>query len=101
MPRPSVFMAELTLTQVEEYLDAGNDLVVVPTGSTEQHGPHSPLSTDVIIPTEVCRRIAARLGAVVAPAVNYGISAGHRGFRGLAYLTSKTFMSVIEDVAFS
>jgi creatinine amidohydrolase len=101
MPERSVFMAELRLTQVEEYLDAGNDLVLVPTGSTEQHGPHGPLSTDVIIPTEVSRRVATRLGALVAPAVNYGISAGHRGFRGLAYLRSPTFMGVIEDVAFS
>lgn len=100
MPRPSVFMAELTLTQVEEYLGR-SDLVLVPTGSTEQHGPHSPLSTDVIIPTEVCRRVAGRIGALVAPAVNYGISAGHRGFHALAYLTVPTFMSVIEDVAFS
>jgi creatinine amidohydrolase len=101
MPERSVFMAELRLTQVEEYLDAGNELVLVPTGSTEQHGPHAPLSTDVIIPTEVCRRVATRLGVLVAPSVNYGISAGHRGFRGLAYLRSPTFMGVIEDVAFS
>ena len=101
MPRTSVFMAELTLTQVEEYLDDGGDLVLVPTGSTEQHGPHSPLSTDVIIPTEVCRRVAMRLEALVAPPVNYGISAGHRGFRALAYVKSQTFISLIEDVAFS
>jgi len=99
--RPSVFLGELTLTQVEEFLDGGNDLVLVPTGSTEQHGPHSPLSTDVIIPTEVCRRVATRVGALVAPAVNYGVSAGHRGFRGLAYLRPPTFIAVIEDVAFS
>ena len=101
MPGRSVFMGDVTLTQVEEYLDGGNDLVLVPTGATEQHGPHAPLSTDVIIPTEVCRRIATRHGALVAPSVNYGISAGHRGFRGLAYLRSTTFMGVIEDVAFS
>jgi creatinine amidohydrolase len=101
MPRDSVFLAELTLTEVERYLDAGGDLVLVPTGSTEQHGPHAPLSTDVIIPTEVCRRVASRLGALVAPAVSYGISAGHRGFRGLAYLTSPTFIAVVEDVTFS
>src|SRR5919201_3525238 len=101
MPRPSVFLAELTLPQVEAYLDGGGELVFVPTGSTEQHGPHGPLSTDVIIPTEVCRRLAGRLGALVAPAVSYGISAGHRGFRGLAYVTSSTFISIVEDVAFS
>lgn len=100
MPRASVFMAELTLAQVEEHLER-NNLILIPTGSTEQHGPHSPLSTDVIIPTEVCRRVAARLDALVAPALNYGISAGHRGFRALAYLTVPTFMSLVEDVTFS
>src|SRR3989442_6777702 len=100
MPRQSVFMSELTMTDVDEYLRDG-DLVLVPTGSTEQHGPHSPLSTDVIIPTEVCRRVAMRLEALVAPPVNYGISAGHRGFRALAYVKSQTFISLIEDVAFS
>src|SRR5439155_23322018 len=101
MPRPSVFLAELALPQVEAYLDGGGEYVLVPTGSTEQHGPHGPLSTDVIIPTEVCRRVATRVDALVAPAVNYGISAGHRGFRGLAYVTSPTFISIVEDVAFS
>jgi creatinine amidohydrolase len=100
MPRQSVFMSELTMTDVDEYLRE-SDLVLVPTGSTEQHGPHSPLSTDVIIPTEVCRRVAERLGALVAPPVNYGISAGHRGFKALAYLSVPTFMAVIEDLAFS
>jgi creatinine amidohydrolase len=100
MSRPSVFMAELTLRQIEEYLEQ-DSMILIPTGSTEQHGPHSPLSTDVIIPTEVCRRVASRLNALVAPAVNYGISAGHRGFKGVAYLTPPTFVSVIEDVAFS
>lgn len=100
MPRSSVFMAELTLAQVEEHLERSNT-VLIPTGSTEQHGPHSPLSTDVIIPTEVCRRVATRLDALVAPALNYGISAGHRGFRALAYLTVPTFMSLVEDVTFS
>ena len=94
MPRKSVFMSELTMTQVEEHLK-GSDLVLVPTGSTEQHGPHSPLSTDVIIPTEICRRVAEQINALVAPPVNYGISAGHRGFKALAYLSVPTFMSVI------
>src|SRR5262249_58159571 len=100
MPRASVFMAELRVAQVEEQLER-NNMILIPTGSTEQHGPHSPLSTDVIIPTEVCRRVATRLDALVASALNYGISAGHRGFRALAYLTVPAFMSLVEDVTFS
>ncbi len=100
MPHASVFMAELTLPQIEKYFER-NDLVLVPTGSTEQHGPHAPLSTDVIIPTEVCRRLAQRVDALVAPPVNYGISAAHRGFKALAYVSVTTFISLIGDLAFS
>lgn len=100
MDLPSVFMGELTNNEVEEYLRT-NDLILVPTGSTEQHGPHSPLSTDVIIPTEVARRVAQMRGCLVAPTVPYGLSAGHRGFKGLAYLDGPTFISVIENLVFS
>src|SRR5207247_6496555 len=100
MALPSVFMAELSNRHVEEYLQQ-NDLVLVPVGSTEQHGPHSPLSTDVLIPQEVCRRVALARDGLVAPPINYGISDAHVGFKGLAYLTVRTFMSVVEDVCYS
>lgn len=100
MPRESFFMAELSWPQIDAYLER-NNLVLIPTGSTEQHGPHSPLSTDVIIPTEVCRRIAPRLDALVAPAINYGISATHRGFRALVEINVRTFLVLIEDLVFS
>ena len=100
MDLPSVFMAELTNRHVEQYLQGG-DTVLVPTGSTEQHGPHSPLATDVLIPQEICRRVALARGALVAPPISFGISDAHVGFKGLIYLQVRTFMSVVEDVCFS
>ncbi|MCH5676601.1 mycofactocin biosynthesis peptidyl-dipeptidase MftE [Streptomyces gilvus] len=59
-------------------------LVLVPVGSTEQHGPHLPLSTDTVIATQVARRAADRLGPHVlpAPAIAYGASGEHAGFPG-------------------
>ncbi|UGQ12656.1 mycofactocin biosynthesis peptidyl-dipeptidase MftE [Yinghuangia sp. ASG 101] len=58
--------------------------VLVPLGSTEQHGPHLPLSTDTVIAAAVADRVAAVLpGTVrVAPAVPYGASGEHAGFPG-------------------
>ena len=70
MKPPTVFLGEMTSPEVEAFL-ADHDTVIVPVGSTEQHGPHGPLLTDALVPTEVARRAAPTVGAVVAPTVNY------------------------------
>lgn len=93
----TVFLDEMTDPEVAAYLENG-DLLLIPTGSTEQHGPHAPLGTDVIIPREVCRRVALLKGALVAPPIPYGIAAGHKGFHGLAYVRPSTFMALVQDL---
>ncbi len=64
-------------------------LVLVPTGSFEQHGPHLPLHTDTTIATAVAERVAHRLAetpdagpVLVAPSVHYGASGEHQDFPG-------------------
>lgn len=62
---------------------AGSSLLVVPLGSTEQHGPHLPVSTDTDVATALADRLAARRPDVmVAPALAYGASGEHAGFAG-------------------
>lgn len=100
MTSPTVFLGEMTSPQVEAFL-AEHDTVIVPTGSTEQHGPHGPLITDAAIATEVARRAAPRLEALVAPTINYGLSYPHTGFTGLVQVRIPTFMALIEDLAAS
>ena len=62
--------------------------LLVPLGSTEQHGPHLPLDTDTRIATAVARGAQAGLGArleldwLVAPAIAYGASGEHQSFAG-------------------
>lgn len=65
----------------------GRPLLLVPLGSTEQHGPHLPLDTDTRIATTVARRAARELrhcgvDAAVAPAIAYGSSGEHQDFPG-------------------
>jgi creatinine amidohydrolase len=100
MKPPTVFLGEMTSPEVESFL-AEHDTVIVPTGSTEQHGPHGPLLTDALIATEVARRAAPRVGAAVAPTINYGLSYPHTGFTGLVQIRIPTFMALIEDLAAS
>ncbi len=75
-------MADLTWSEAGEYVAAGV-VLAVPIGSTEQHGPHLPLSTDTDIALALCAGLAARRSDVlVAPAVPYGSSGEHAGFPG-------------------
>ncbi len=98
MKPATVFLGEMTNPEVEAFLRQ-SQTVIVPVGSTEQHGPHGPLLTDVLVPNEVARRAAPQVNAVVAPVINYGLSYPHKGFTGVVYLRIPTFMSLIEDVA--
>jgi creatinine amidohydrolase len=96
----TVFLGEMTTLEVEAFL-RDHQTIIVPIGSTEQHGPHGPLGTDALIPTEVARRVAERVGALVAPALGYGLSYPHMGFTGVVQLRIPTFMAVIEDLCAS
>ncbi|MEO9138295.1 MAG: mycofactocin biosynthesis peptidyl-dipeptidase MftE [Jatrophihabitans sp.] len=75
-------LADLTWLQVRDLAAAGA-VLAIPLGSTEQHGPHLPLSTDADIATALCDRLAGiRPDVLVAPVVPYGSSGEHAGFAG-------------------
>jgi mycofactocin precursor peptide peptidase len=66
-----------------ERLAAAGAVLAVPVGSTEQHGPHLPLSTDTDVAVALATRLAASRGdVIVAPPVGYGSSGEHAGFAG-------------------
>jgi creatinine amidohydrolase len=98
----TVFMSEMTWPEWEQKV-AGNPPVFLPVGSTEQHGPHMPLSCDVILPTAVCERVARNVGGIVAPTIPYGYksqprSGGGQSFPGTTSLNANTLSLVIRDV---
>jgi creatinine amidohydrolase len=96
LKRESRLLAECTASEVEQYLKSGFK-VIVPAGATEQHGPHAPMGTDTLLATEVSVRLAARIDALVAPALSYGLSADHRGFP-VAYVSVSTMTGLVQDV---
>lgn len=100
MKPPTVFLGEMTNPEVIAFLEK-HQTVIIPTGAVEQHGPHGPLLTDVLIPTEIARRVAPRIGAVVAPPINYALSYPHVGFPGMMHIRIPTFMALVEDLCVS
>ena len=64
-------MSEMSWYEFRDAM-AMNDLIIIPTGSIEAHGPHNPLGTDLILARELARRIGERAQVPVAPAVPIG-----------------------------
>lgn len=84
--RPVPFGSELA-NATSRQLQSTSSALIVPVGSTEQHGPHLPLDTDTRIATAVSRALVEALGGdelnwLVAPAIAYGASGEHEEFGG-------------------
>lgn len=93
----------MTWVELDERVRAGPPVVILPTGSLEQHGPHLPLGTDRFLPELLAERVAARLDALVAPSLAYGYksqprSGGGNHFPGCASLDGATLVAVVRDV---
>lgn len=80
---------------------AQRSVLLVPLGSTEQHGPHLPLDTDTRIATVVSERAAALAGPsiLVAPALAYGASGEHGGFPGTLSTGTEALATVLVEIA--
>lgn len=99
----SVRMAELSWTEYDKKLRRDNPVIILPVGSLEQHGPHSPLATDAIIPTEIGEAVAGKIGGLVAPAIAYGYKSmprtgGGNHFPGTTSLDGDTLVRITRDI---
>lgn len=93
----SPWLHERSWKSVETYLEQ-DDIVLVPVGATEQHGPHAPLMLDTGWAIGVSEEVARRTATLAAPALHYGWSSGHMGFPGAVTLTSETLTTVLVEI---
>jgi creatinine amidohydrolase len=76
-----------------------SDLVLIPVGSTEQHGPHNPLGTDHLVAAALSRAIGDKTGVVVLPVVPVGVSEHHRQFSGSLWVPPPVFRDYMRSLA--
>ncbi|MHB9033640.1 MAG: creatininase family protein [Anaerolineae bacterium] len=75
-------------------------VVILPTGSTEQHGPHLPLETDAFLVAAVCLEVGRRAPdrVLVLPAVPYGLNLHHIDFPGTIHIEPETFIAYCTNI---
>ncbi len=98
-------LAKLTWPEAQE-LFRPRTVAILPVGSTEPHGPHLPLDTDVTIATAQSSLAAKKLEAVgvpalVLPPLAYGLTNWTDGFAGRVSIRSGTLWAILEDVVTS
>lgn len=92
-------LAHLNWQEAEKVLANPETLVVIPVGSTEQHGPIGPLGTDWLIPEEFCRRLDGRMEKLlIAPVIPFGVATHHINFPGTIDLGIETMIRVMSAV---
>lgn len=90
-------LAEMSWEEVKEYLER-DDRIVLPLGSTEEHGRHLGLGTDSIEAEAIARGVGQATNVAVAPPLNYGMALSQLGFAGTVSLKPTTLIAVLEDI---
>jgi creatinine amidohydrolase len=92
-----MLLERCTWQEVEDYLE-GSTGILLPVGSTEQHGPNGLIGTDAICAELVARGVGEATGAMVAPPQNIGMAQHPMAFRGTMTLRPQTLLAVLVDL---
>jgi creatinine amidohydrolase len=102
----TVFLEELTWTELRDAVHSGKTTIIVPAGGTEQNGPHMALGKHNVRVKALAAKIALALGnALVAPVVAYVpegplmSASGHMRFPGTITVPDEVFRKVLESAA--
>ena len=92
-----MLLERCTWQEVERYLGQSTG-IILPVGSTEQHGPNGLIGTDALCAELIARGVGDATGALVAPTVNFGMAQHHMAFCGTMSLRPQTLLAVLVDL---
>ncbi len=96
-PLESKLLWELSWEEAKAQLGR-TDIVIVPVGANEQHGPQNPLGADFLVAEALAKEVSARTGIVALQVVPFGVSSHHRQFPGTIAISAPAFRAYMRDV---
>lgn len=101
LPMSSRLLHELRAPEIAERLGPSS-VVIQPTGAIEQHGPHLPLSTDLVLSNDIAQLVVERHGEALdlwlLPPLAYTKSDEHDWAPGTVWLSATTLLAVLDDI---
>ena len=96
--KPDVWMQHVTWEDFQARVAAGLKTVILPVGSTEQHGPHLPLGTDTMVAVALAEAAARETGVLAAPPLWFGWSPHHMVLPGTITIRPEVLIEVAYDM---
>lgn len=91
-------LADVTRVRLASAMDEGLTTAILPVGATEQHGDALPFGTDTFVGEQIARELADELGALLLPALPFGVSIEHMGVPGTLTLSGATLITVLREL---
>lgn len=86
-----------TWQEVEAYLHKSSG-ILIPIGSTEQHGPNGLIGTDAICPEVIAEGVGSKDNVLLSPTISFGMAQHHLGFSGTIALRPSTLLQLVCDI---
>jgi creatinine amidohydrolase len=98
MKNSSYLLHELSWQDISE-IDKDRTIMILPIGSTEQHGPQNPIGTDFLIAEHIAHKTAEQSSfAYCLPTIPVGVASHHRNFPGTLWVSHEVLEEYITDV---
>tara|TARA_S200000501_G_scaffold199287_1_gene187545 strand:- start:1931 stop:2734 length:804 start_codon:yes stop_codon:yes gene_type:complete len=91
------YFQNLTQPEIADHFKL-NPLIILPTGSTEQHGAHLPSGTDIFASNIIAEQVAEKMKGIVLPGGDLGVTPMHMPYEATLSLSPNTYMNYIFDL---
>jgi creatinine amidohydrolase len=93
-----MILSEMSHPELEDHLTRNDPTAVLPTGATEQHGPHLPFAVDIFLADQVVKAACENSHDCALPPIPFGYNEKELTFAGTVSLRAETFLSMIVDI---